>query len=187
MEALLKREIILGKTACRVTGVSVFVMLTILGAFVRIPLGFTPVPITLQTFFVLLSGAFLGSLGSLSQIIYICLGIAGLPIFAGAGSGLFYLLGPTGGYIAGFILASLFVSRFIKYSDNSLFSHFVIFLLGDLVILSSGVIWLKFLLGYPLNRLLFLGFIPFLPGDLLKAFFAAVLFIKLRGRIKEIF
>ena len=96
MEAVLKKEVILDKTLCRVMGVLTFVILTSLGAFVRIPLPFSPVPITLQTFFVLLSGALLGSnLGTISQLSYLLLGASGLPVFTGAGSGLFYLLGPT--------------------------------------------------------------------------------------------
>jgi biotin transport system substrate-specific component len=188
MEAILKKEIILNKTLCRTIGVAVFVILTSLGAFVRIPLPFTPVPITLQTLFVLLSGAFLGSnLGTVTQLSYIFLGISGLPIFAGAGSGLFYLLGPTGGYLLGFVLASLFIGRFIKNIPNGLFHVFVVFFLGDLILLSCGVLWLEFLLGYKLTRLLFIGFIPFIPGDLLKTLIASVLYLNLRTRLKEIF
>ena len=188
MEAVLKREIILNKTACRIIGVSVFVILISLGAFVRIPLPFSPVPITLQTLFVLLSAACLGSnLGLITQLSYILLGVSGLPIFTGAGSGLFYLLGPTGGYIFGFVLAGFLVGRFIKYSRNNLFLIFGILSLGDLIILCSGIIWLKILLGYTWVKLLFIGFIPFIPGDLLKAFVASILYLKLNSRLKEVF
>jgi biotin transport system substrate-specific component len=95
MEALLRKEIILNKTLCRVIGIAVFIILTSLGAFVRIPLPFSPVPLTLQTFFVLLGGALLGSnLGALSQLSYIFLGVLGLPVFSGAGSGLSYFWAP---------------------------------------------------------------------------------------------
>lgn len=188
MEAILKKEIIENKIACRIIGVSVFVILTSLSAFVRIPLPFTPVPITLQTFFVLLSGAFLGSnLGAITQLSYIFLGISGLSIFTGAGSGLFYLFGPTGGYLFGFVIASLFLGRFIKYSKDNLFSIFGLFVLSDLIILFCGIIWLKFLLRYNLTKLLFIGFIPFVPGDLLKAWAASILYLKLKSRLKEIF
>ena len=188
MEAILKKEIIMNKTWCRVIGVAVFVILTSLGAFVRIPLPFTPVPITLQTFFVLLSGAFLGgNLGGVSQLCYMLLGISGLPIFTGAGSGLFYPFGPTGGYLLGFILASFFVGRFIKYGRDNLLSIFGILCLGDFVILCSGILWLKILIGYNVTKLLFIGFIPFIPGDLLKALVASTLYLKLKSRLKEIF
>ena len=188
MEAVLKKEVILDKTLCRVMGVLTFVILTSLGAFVRIPLPFSPVPITLQTFFVLLSGALLGSnLGTISQLSYLLLGASGLPVFTGAGSGLFYLLGPTGGYILGFVLAAFFVGKFIKYGQNNLFFIFALLCLGDLILLSCGVIWLKLILGHNLTKLLFIGFIPFLPGDLVKALVAAIIYLKLKPRLKEIF
>jgi biotin transport system substrate-specific component len=188
MEAVFQKEIITDKTLCRIIGVAVFVILTSLGAFVRIPLPFTPVPITLQTFFVLLSGAFLGSaLAATAQASYVLLGLSGLPVFTGAGSGLLYFSGPTAGYLFGFVLAGFLTGRFIKYGRNNLFLTFVIFCLADFILLSSGVIWLKFLFGYSFVKLLSIGFIPFIPGDLLKALTAAILYLKLKSRLKEIF
>lgn len=188
MEAILRKEIMVSKTASRIIGVIIFIILTSLGAFVRIPLPFTPVPITLQTFFVLLSGAFLGSnLGASSQVGYILLGISGLPIFTGAGAGIPYLLGPTSGYIFGFVLASYFVGRFINFTKNNFFSTFSLLCLGDFILLICGVLWLKFIFGYSLTKLLFIGFIPFIPGDLLKALVASSLYLRLKSRIKEIF
>jgi len=187
MEAIFKKEIILNKTLCRMIGVLAFVILTTLGAFVRIPLPFSPVPITLQTFFVLLSGALLGSnLGAAVQLSYILLGLSGLPIFTGVGTGLFYLFGPTGGYLFGFVLATFFIGRYIKYSRDNLFFILGILCIADFIILACGVTWLKFLLGIPLAKLLFIGFIPFIPGDLLKALIASVLYLKLKSRMEEI-
>jgi len=188
VEAILKREILVNKTSCRILGVLTFIILTSLGAFVRIPLPFTPVPITLQTLFVLLCGAFLGSnLGAVTQLTYMLLGIGGLPIFTGAGSGWLYLLGPTGGYLFGFILAALFIGRFIKASKNNLLFSFGLFCLADLILLSSGVIWLKFLFGYNLIKLLSIGLLPFIPGDLLKIVVAVGIYTGLKFRLKEIF
>jgi len=187
MEAILKKEIILNKALSRLLGAVVFVIFMILGAFVKIPLAFSPVPITLQTFFVLLSGAFLGSsLGSLTQGIYLLLGILGLPVFSGAASGIFYLSGPTGGYLIGFILAAFFVGRFIKSAKN-LFSIFFIFSFANFIILVCGFIWLGFILSLPLKRSFLMGFLPFIPGDLLKIYLAAILYLRLKNRIKEIF
>lgn len=188
MEAILKREIITSKTLCRLVGVLLFVTLTALGAFVRIPLPFTPVPVTLQTFFVLLSGAFLGSsLGVSAQLGYVMLGIWGLPIFTGAGSGLFYLLGPTGGYLLGFLLAALFIGKFINNSKDNLFSIFVLFCIGDAILLLCGSLWLGILFKISLMKSVLLGFIPFIPADLLKALCASILYFRLRPRLKEIF
>jgi len=187
MQAVLTKEVVSNKAVCRVFGVIVFVLLTALGAFVRIPLPFTPVPITLQTFFVLLSGLFLGgALGAASQLSYIFLGVLGLPLFTGTGSGLIYLFGPTAGYLIGFVFASFFIGRFIKYSRNSFFLTFLFLCAADIILLASGVIWLKIIFGYSLTKLLLIGFIPFLPGDLLKAFLAASLYLKLKDRLKEI-
>ena len=188
MEAVLKKEIIINKTLCRFIGVSVFVILTSLGAFVRIPLPFTPVPLTLQTFFILLCGAFLGSrLGVTAQLSYVFLGVLGLPVFTGASSGLGYLCGPTGGYIFGFILAVLFIGRFIKSAQNNLISVLAVLFLGDLILLLCGAVWLKFLLGITLGKSLLIGFLPFIPGDLLKALVASGLYLKLKKRIREVF
>ncbi|MDI6606216.1 MAG: biotin transporter BioY [Candidatus Omnitrophota bacterium] len=188
MEAILNREVISHRTACRTIGVAVFVILTALGAFVRIPLPFTPVPITLQTFFVLLCGLFLRErLAALAQLSYILLGVLGLPIFTGAGSGLFYLFGPTGGYLFGFVLAALVTGCLIRFAKDSFFLTFIILSLADLILLSCGVLWLRVIFGYPLSRLLVIGFIPFLAGDLLKVLAAAVIYSRFQPRISQIF
>jgi biotin transport system substrate-specific component len=185
MEAILNKEIILNKAMCRVFCVLIFIILTAFGAFVRIPLPFTPVPITLQTFFVMLAGALLGSgLGAFTQLSYIALGATGVPIFTGAGSGLSYLLGPTGGYLFGFLLATFWLGSAVKYCRNNLLFAFIIFCLGDFLLLSCGVIWLKVVFGYAFSKLFFIGFAPFIPGDLIKAFFAAVIYLKLKDRVK---
>jgi len=188
MEISLKKEVVLDRTLCRIIGVAAFAVFMGLGAFVRIPLPFSPVPITLQTFFVLLSGACLGgNLGGLSQLTYILAGMAGLPVFAGAGNGLLYLLGPTGGYILGFVLASLFVGKLIKYSSKGIFYVFALFCLADLILLGCGTLWLKAMLGYPLTKSVVIGFLPFIPGDLLKISAASVIHSRLHKRCREIF
>jgi len=185
MEAILRKEIILNKTLGRTLGVLIFVVLTSLGAFVRIPLPFTPVPLTLQTFFVLLSGALLGSrLGVTAQLSYILLGVLGLPIFTGAGSGLLYLCGPTAGYLFGFVLAALFCAKFIKYSGDNFLKAFGMFCAADILLLATGTLWLKFLFGYSFTQLLVIGFIPFILGDLCKAAAAAFVYLKFKSRLK---
>lgn len=188
MEAIFTKEIIIDKVACRVLGIITFIILTSLGAFVRIPLPFTPVPVTLQTFFVLLSGALLGKgYGAVSQTAYLALGVAGLPIFAQAGFGAAYLFGPTGGYLAGFVLASLFLGRSIKYARCNFFGLLGLFLAADFIILASGTFWLKIILGYGFFKLLAVGFVPFVLPDILKAAFAALLYLRLKGRLTLIF
>jgi biotin transport system substrate-specific component len=187
VDTILSKEILVNRTLCRMLGVLTFIVLTSLGAFVRLPLPFTPVPITLQTLFVLLSGAFLGSrLGVTAQLSYMLLGIAGIPLFTASGGGLFYLFGPTGGYLFGFVLASFLLGRLAGQSKNS-FSTLGLFCLADLVILSCGTLWLKFIFGFSIGKAFLLGFLPFVPGDMLKACFGSALYTKLRVRSQEIF
>jgi biotin transport system substrate-specific component len=174
MEAILRREIIVNKTACRAIGVAAFVLLTALGGFVRIPLPFTPVPLTLQTFFVLLAGAFLGrNLGLVAQSVYVFFAIS--------------FFGPTAGYLIGFIVAASLTGSFVRYSKDNFLFTFAVFCAADLVLLLCGTLWLKLLFGYPFSKLLFLGVIPFIPGDIAKAFIASAVYLKLRSRAKEIF
>jgi len=187
MEASLKREILINKTACRVLGVGVFVAATMLGAFVRIPLPFTPVPLTLQTFFVLLSAAFLGQkLGVLTQGSYLLLGAMGLPLFTGTAAGLFYIFGQVGGYLMGFILASLVIGSLIK-NAKSFTSVFLVFCLADALLLATGSFWLKLTMHLNYTQSLFLGFLPFVPGDIIKILFAALTYQRFNARAKEIF
>jgi biotin transport system substrate-specific component len=158
-----------------------------LGAFVRIPLPFTPVPITLQTFFVLLSAALIGrKLSIIAQGIYVFMGILGLPVFTGAASGLVYLFSPTAGYLIGFILASIFTTVSLKWLKQGYFSVMLVFCASSVVILLSGSLWLKVSLGVSITQALFMGFIPFIFGDLLKSQAASFVYLKLNKRVKEI-
>jgi len=187
MEAVLKREIITNKVFCRFFAVAASVVMISLGAYVRIPLTFTPVPLTLQTLFVLLSAALLGQrLGLAAQAGYVFLGASGVSIFSGTSSGGAYLLGPTGGYIAGFILAAIMIGKVIRYAGRNAFYVFGIFCFADLVILACGTLWLKAVLNAPLAQAARLGFIPFIPGDLLKIVVAVIAYLGLDRRVKDV-
>ncbi|MBM3243778.1 MAG: biotin transporter BioY [Candidatus Omnitrophica bacterium] len=187
MESILKKEIIANRIILRSMAVIFFTIAISLGAFVRIPLGFTPVPLTLQTFFVLFSAAVLGiRLGLFVLLAYIFLGAAGISVFAGTSTGLLYFLGPTSGYIFGFIAATIFISVFIKHTRGNIYSTAGVFILASLLLLLCGVIWLKISLHLGWMQSFLLGFIPFIPGDIVKAVLAAVLFLKLKPRIKSI-
>jgi biotin transport system substrate-specific component len=187
MDVLLKKELVVNKTITGVLGVCTFIILTALGAFVRIPLPLTPVPVTLQTFFVLLSGALLGrKLGVASQASYVLLGIAGIPLFTSSGSGLLYVLGPTGGYLAGFIVASFFIATALPRIENSHRSIFCAMMLADMMILLCGSLWLKIGYHYSLSEALLAGMVPFVAADAVKAFIAAAIYKKLRLRLTQI-
>ena len=181
-----QQEVALNKRATAAIGCSIFVILMVIGAYVRIPLFFTPVPITLQTFFVLLSGAMLGRrLGPASQAVYISLGVFGLPVFQGYGCGMAHIFGPTGGYLLGFIPASYIVGYLAKdiNAEKGISRIFLAMITGLIVIYLLGVIWLKFFLGAGLPASLILGLYPFMPGEVLKVIAATYIYKGLRHRI----
>jgi biotin transport system substrate-specific component len=146
-----------------------------LSARLVIPLPLTPVPITGQTFAVLLTGALLGSrVGVLAVLFYLAEGCLGLPVFSAGARGLVHLAGPTGGYLMGFILAAYVVGRLAERGwDRRYSSALAMMLVGELVILALGVVVLARFI--PADHVLMAGVWPFLPGDVLKAMLAAAL------------
>jgi len=187
METIIKKELIYDKKICRMLSVGAFISFTALSAFIRIPLPFTPVPLTLQTFFVLLSGALLGrKLGGFTQISYMLLGLTGLSVFTGTGTGALYLFGPTGGYIIGFILAAFVAGSLFEKQEKNRICVFLKLLSADFVILACGTLWLKISLSIPLSRAFLIGFLPFIFGDALKAALAATIYNAIHSRIKAV-
>ncbi len=183
MDWLAQKDYAGERTIAAVAAVFVFIILTALSGFVRVPLWFTPVPLTLQTYFVLLAGAVLGARrGAASQAGYLLLGALGVPVFSAAGSGLAYLFGPTGGYLLGFIAAAWLLGRVLKYCRSRL-SCYAAFIGADLLILACGSLWLAAVSGCGIGRALLLGAVPFIAGDMLKAFAAAQSYLWLRRRL----
>jgi biotin transport system substrate-specific component len=146
--------------------VALFAALTAVGGFISIP--FYPVPLTLQIFFVLLSGSILGKkLGALSQIIYLGLGVIGAPVFHNFSGGIGILLGPTGGFLFGFIPGAYMTGLFYEKFKNSKF-RFAGLVASIIPIYLIGILWLSFITGMNLEKAIFVGGIPFIPGDLVK-------------------
>ncbi len=163
---------------------SLFAALTAVGAYITIPL--QPVPITMQSLFTHLAGALLGGyFGALSQIIYVLLGVIGLPVFAGGKAGLGVLLGPTGGYLIGYILGACLTGTMIE-SRRSAGWGWIAFSMaaGNVVFYGIGVPQLSLIAHISLGRAALIGILPFLPGDTLKILAAAGLALKLRPRVK---
>ncbi|MFQ5855820.1 MAG: biotin transporter BioY [Anaerolineae bacterium] len=154
--------------------VVVFSLINAAAAQVSIPLPFTPVPVTGQTFAVLLTGALLGSrLGGLSLLLYLAEGAAGLPVFALGRSGLVTLLGPTGGYLFAFPAAAFVVGWLAERGwDRRVLTTALAMILGNLVIYAGGVTWLARFVG-GLAEAVTLGMMPFLIGDAIKLVLAA--------------
>ena len=146
--------------------------LTGLAAQISIPLPVTPVPISLQTFTVLLSGAALGPIrGGLGMVLYLVAGLAGVPWFSEQRTGFDF---PSFGYIVGFVLAAVLVGWLARRGlDRSIVGAIGIMVIGNLVIYALGVPYLANSLGVDLGRALELGAVPFLVGDGLKIALAA--------------
>lgn len=163
---------------------SMFGAMTAIGAWIIIPLPL--IPITLQTLFLSLAAALLGGyLGALSQIIYISLGIIGLPVFAGGKAGFGVLMGPTGGYLVGFILGAYIMGTLIEKKERPGFAWIAgSMFTGLLVIYALGVAQLMMVAKLSVEKAVAVGFIPIFPGELIKMPLAAFITLKLRDRIK---
>lgn len=153
------------------------VLLTALAAQVVIPLWFTPVPLTGQTFAVLLTSAALGlRLGVMSQGLYVLIGALGLPVYADWEGGWHAATGATGGYLIGFVLAAALIGYLAeRRQDRSLLTCVPAMLAGTVVIYASGVTWLSIYLGVSLTKGVELGLTPFLAGDVVKLLAAGAL------------
>ncbi len=145
-------------------------------AHLSLPLWFSPVPLTLQTFAVLLLGLLLPpQLAAATLLAYLAEGAAGLPFFAPnpAIGGLAHLLGPTGGYLLAYPAAALLTSWLARRGQRSSARSLASAFLGSLVILACGSLWLAALTHAPLRGTLTLAVLPFLPGDAIKVAAAA--------------
>ena len=136
---------------------------------------FSPVPITGQTFAVLIVGMALGPVrGGIAVMAYLLEGCAGLPVFAGGAAGIVYLFGPTGGYLIGFLPAAVLVGYLAERRwDRNIFLTTIAMSLATITIFVVGLCWLSVFV--PMDQLLNLGLMPFIPGAIIKIAAAAVL------------
>ena len=153
--------------------------LTAVGAFIAIPIG--PVPIVIQNLFVYLSGLLLGSKWGLSAMaVYLLAGICGLPVFSGGKGGIGHVIGPTGGYLLGFLPAVYIIGWITEKAEKKDLAGIIAMICGTAVIYLLGVAWLKVLTGMTLIKTLVVGMVPFLVGDFIKIVVAAALAKALR-------
>ena len=161
------------------TMVSIFTALTAIGAFISIPLG--PVPMTMQTLFVSIGFLVLGGkLSALGQLLYIFLGFIGLPIFSGFTSGIQSIFSPSFGFIIGFVFASYIAGSLLHRGELTNKRILLWTIIGNILIYIVGLAYMYVILNFYLGKdldiinILYLGLIPFLPGDLLKMTLAFV-------------
>jgi biotin transport system substrate-specific component len=153
-------------------------LLIYLTALISIPVPGSPVPVTGQTFGVLLVGGALGFRRGLAAVaLYVLLGLVGLPFFAEGKGGLQVILGASGGYLIGFVFAGSLIGRLAELGwDRNLLGAVGAMLIGNLLIYVVGLPWLAVVTGWDASKTLKLGLEPFIVGDLLKLVLAAIVF-----------
>ncbi|MDR3073149.1 MAG: biotin transporter BioY, partial [Deltaproteobacteria bacterium] len=169
----------------RLVWMALMAALTAVGGMIAIPVGpLSPVPITLQTMFVLLAGLILGPRGgAFAMLLYMAAGALGLPVFAGGKAGLAVFLGPTGGFLVGF-LPSAIICGFAKRIPPRSYPAILLYCaLATAVTLAIGTVQLAAVLQVSMTKALAVGVVPFLPGGVLKCLGAAFIyrFLTVRG------
>lgn len=155
----------------------------ILGPF-AIPIPFSPVPISFTNLVIYFTVYLLGAKwGTVSYLVYLLLGFAGLPVFSGFMGGVGKLAGPTGGYLVGFILMAFIAGYFIDKFPGKTSAHVLGIILGTAVCYVFGTIWLAHQLNISFTAGLGVGVIPYLPGDAVKIFLAAAAGPKIRREV----
>jgi biotin transport system substrate-specific component len=156
-----QRALIIAETAA-------FIGLIAIGSWISVP--FLPVPLTLQTMFVLLAAIVMKRYAVIPATLFILFGILNLPVFHNGTSGIGVLLGPTGGYLIGFIPAALVAG--LAYEKRSLAWNIAGICAAEAFIYTIGAGWLAFSTGMSLLQATIIGVLPFLPGDAVKAWAA---------------
>lgn len=151
-----------------------------------IPLPFSPVPISFTNLAVYFTVYILGTKkATISYCIYLLLGLVGLPVFSNFSSGAGKLLGPTGGYLIGFIFMAVICGIFIERWEDKRVLHFIGMVLGTAVCYLFGTLWLAKQGNMNFSAALGAGVLPFLPGDFVKIVIALVGGHMLRSRLKR--
>ena len=164
--------------------IAVMAAITCILGPLSIPIPFSPVPISLTNLAIYLTVCLLGwKFGTISYLIYLLIGIAGLPVFSGFSSGFAKLLGPTGGYLIGFIPMAIIAGIVIdKYTEKWLLCLLAM-IVGTIVCYALGTAWLAYEAKMDMMAALWAGVIPFIPGDLVKMALAILIAPKIRAQV----
>jgi biotin transport system substrate-specific component len=151
-----------------------------ISAQIKIPLYFTPVPLTIQTSAVMLIGALLGSRhGAIAALCYLIQGCIGLPVWAGGASGFAHFMGPTGGYLMAYIVQAYIIGRFLERQARPTLPKVTMILLFSICVqMGVGSLWLAQYVGF--GNCFMLGFYPFVLGEAIKALLIAI-YLKYRN------
>jgi biotin transport system substrate-specific component len=173
------------KAISRITLIALFAALTAAGTFIAIPLPFSPVPVVLQNLFTLLGGLVLGPLlGGLAVGLYLLAGALGAPVFAGASGGFTRFLGPTGGYLLGYLLSAivggLIAGRPRPGQATPRWRIILAIVPALLSVYLPGLPWLKHIMNISWPATLMAGLVPFLIGDVIKGIVLVLIAPRLR-------
>lgn len=149
-----------------IAGTAAFTGLIAVGSWIAVP--FIPVPLTLQTLFVILSGAVMRRYAVLPNGLYILMGAMNIPVFHSGTAGLAVILGPTGGYILGFVPGALATG--LAYEQRNAAIRIAGIILGLAIIFACGMAWLSVSAGISLSTAFLIGVLPFIPGDAVKGY-----------------
>ncbi len=171
----------------RVAATAAFTALITVGAYLSFPLPGSPVPVVVQNFFVIAAGMLLGPRhGVASVVVYLALGAVGFPVFAGGSGGVAHLVGPTGGYLLGYLPAVFVAGALLSQNAHAGLGRTAAAAgLGFALVYLCGVPVLILVTGLGLGPALAVGFLPFLPGDLLKAVAAVLLYRRIAPRLSR--
>lgn len=148
---------------------SLFTALIIIGGYLSFPIPYSPVPIVLSDFFVMLAGLSLGALwGATSVGMFLFIGALGIPVFAGGRAGLAVFMGPTGGFLLGYLLGVFIIGLISGKGKYSFIKNLIALILGNIIIFGLGVPWLKLVLKVDWGKALALGLLPYVIGNTIK-------------------
>ena len=160
--------------------------LTAVLAQIIIPLPFTPVPLTLGTLGgYLATGLLTWRRAAMSQLVYILMGAVGLPVFAGLSGGFGIIIGPTGGYLMGYIISALIAGRILSQTNQKIHWHIIAMITGTFFCYLLGTIWFMAVTKTELIACLTSCVIPFLSGDAIKIVLASILSVKLKPLLRR--
>ena len=169
-------------TTRQLTLIGVMAAVTCILGPLSLPIGIIPISLTnLAIYFAIY--ALGGKRGTLSYIVYLFIGLVGLPVFSGFSGGFGKLLGPTGGYLIGFIFMAFISGIFIDKFSNKIYMCFLGMALGTIITYLFGSAWLAYQINMPFNKALSVGVLPFIPGDLVKIVIASLIGPQIKKRL----
>lgn len=171
----------------QMTATALMTAVTCILAPMSLPIPISPVPISLTNLVIYFMAYVLGAkLSLVSYVLYLLLGMVGLPVFSGFTGGLAKLVGPTGGYLIGFIFLAPIAGFFVEKFPNKIYMHVIGMVLGTAICYIFGTVWLAGQLGRTFMEGLAVGVIPYLPGDTVKIILAIVIGPQIRRSLSHV-